>query len=99
VEAWSADTTIAAFKSGAALFVFIGNSSDQTLIVPWSFKGLIDTDKNYCIRAFNSEYKGWLEAGERRGKDLLNLATPVEQQGFHILRFDIAPEDGSRSEA
>jgi hypothetical protein len=58
------------------------------MIVPWSLKGLIDVHQTYRISTFNSEYGGWMDGGESPGRDLVSLATPLEQRGFYILRFE-----------
>jgi glycogen debranching enzyme len=88
VEVWSDDTSVMALQSDSTTYVCLGNSTQQTLIVPWSLKGLLDEEHRYRVRAFSSEYGGWTESGESLGRELAELALPIEQLGFHILRFD-----------
>lgn len=90
IRVWNADATVCAFRDGASVCVCLGNSAPETLIVPWDLDGLLDADKNYRVRAYNSEYGGWTDQGVSPGRDLSGLAAAIEQHGFYILNFELA---------
>ncbi len=87
VEVWSDQASVAAFARDGELCLFIGNSAPQTLIVPFEFDDLIDGKRVYKLRAYNSEYGGWVEGGENRGEDLRGLAVSIEPHGFFFVHL------------
>ncbi|CDM65355.1 MGH1-like glycoside hydrolase domain-containing protein [Pyrinomonas methylaliphatogenes] len=89
VEVWSDLATVIAFAQDGQLYVFIGNNSSRTLIVPFELGGLIEDNRTYKVHTFSSEYGGWVESGESAGRELTGLAASIEPQGFFIIRFQL----------
>jgi hypothetical protein len=89
VEVWSDLATVIAFAQDGQLYVFIGNNSSRTLIVPFELGGLTEDNRTYKVHTFSSEYGGWVESGESAGRELTGLAASIEPQGFFIIRFQL----------
>jgi len=65
----------------------VGNTAQETTISPVQLTGLLDPQKTYHIRMYNSERNAWIAGDTGTGERLSQGAVSIEAQGFRILRL------------
>jgi glycogen debranching enzyme len=76
-----------ALRRPGELALFVGNTAHETTISPIYIDSLLDPQKTYYIRMYNSERNTWIVGDSGTGKQLSQIAVSIDAQGFRILRF------------
>ena len=87
IAALSGIAPLIALRRGGEFMILVGSTSAQTTSVPLDLSELLEPDRTYGIRLYNSERDAWEERDSRTGADLTSLSVSVEGQGFRLIHL------------
>lgn len=67
--------------------ILLGNTTDNTLNVSVGLSSLLDTSRQYELRIYDSERRGWEEFEPSFGGEIGTVALSVDAKGFRLLKI------------
>jgi hypothetical protein len=65
--------------------VLIGNVGLQTTAVPFNLSRIVDANKTYDVRVYDSERDAWERFDGQKGEGLASLSMTVEMHGYRLI--------------
>src|SRR5215469_7369936 len=87
VTVFSEQAAVVALRRPKELVVLIGNVGLQTTAVPFNLGRIIDHQKVYELRIYDSERDAWEQFNGQRGDQLASLAMSVETNGYRLMEL------------
>lgn len=81
----STGASMIALRRANECAILIGNSATQTMTAPVDLSRLVDRDKAYDLRIYNSERDRWIDGSTLEGSALQSIAVPIELLGYRLI--------------
>lgn len=87
VHVYSSTVAVVALRRPGRLLVLVGNTGAGTAVVPLGLQDVLNTDKRYAARVYNSERSAWERGRHLTGQDACTLAVSIEVHGYRAVEL------------
>jgi len=81
----AASVSTIALRRGDELMIMVGNSGSQTTSAPVDLSRVVDADRRYELRIYNSERDAWIDGSTLTGSQMQSIAVPIEVLGYRLI--------------
>jgi len=65
--------------------IMVGNSGTETTNAPVDLSRVVDAQRRYELRVYNSERDAWIDGATMEGSQIQSIAVPIELLGFRLI--------------
>lgn len=85
IDVLAASASIIALRRDSELMIMVGNSGTETTTAPVDLSRVVENDRRYELRVYNSERDRWVDGATMDGSQIQSIAVPIELLGYRLI--------------